>query len=916
MKTRLPCAIAPVTLLLCLLVAIFQVACSGDSESTGAATEATPSGTVTVAPPAPTEETSTATPATLPTAEASSRGTTTGQTPSPLPTPTPSTIRRAEPTTTPAPLPFARGELNFPNPPVSSLSSGKQREPIDFDIGETTLWRDVIGKLGDAEVDCIQGELGAERYKWVLERPAMQGFLKGMITDEPWAEVWQVLLWSCLEQGTALDLFWANIEGRTEEIIDSMRGGLFGMSEEVELVLAEECVRGLVAYTDFSRFVAGGLPAGSGESRAHRNDEGGIIVLALGLFSCSLPQDLSEHLSEEYQGFSFSSEYDISWNDVADKVTVAESSCIREVLGLADEPAAGQGVFDDRTEPWEVSAWGCLSQENAAHLFEASDPYLGSPFPMERVLEISGDNSECVREALHKVDYPVLAAGGIPGTGHQKGAPFYAILTALAYCQTEALSGYENYHNDIVAFVPLPPGVRASGSVDYTGDVDVFLVQIEEGKFYQVDVLTGSLQAPLAGMQDSAFGFSDTYFKREGSDRLWPITCYSTSKTQEFPMEWRAERSGDQLVIVRGGSCDDMGTYTVSLSVSEEAEDDHGDSRGDATSIAVGETVSGVLGYGDDADFLTFTVMGEQTYEIEGTWEDGSPLRFNVYDDLGNRLGSTHDRPDEPVRIWLPHDYREYVASVGIGEHAKDRRRSVGFSLTVSLSDINDDYANTGIYATYIVPGERIESSIDYPGDSDNFLLRGEVGESYRIEVTAASSDSWIGVGTFDPQKDDYVGGTSIIINDFGRNSLNLWVGSIRDEVGSYTLVVSPSYIVDDHGDQVEDATRISRGTPIAGNLEHAHDWDILCFPVVQGDTYEVELVMGSLKNARLGIYDSSIKSHSAYTAGRQPDSPLRLTLTAATSEDYCVHVDVYEPDSTLYDPDSIGDYTITVRTQ
>ena len=246
MKTRLPCAIAPVTLLLCLLVVIFQVACGGDSDSTGAATEATPSGTATHSP-TETGVTRAATRLPSPTPAPTSRATPAAVPPSPPGTATPFPTLTTKPTTTPTPAPPPPGELNFPNPQMSSSTNNSQRETIDFSIDDTTLWRDVIGKLGDAEVDCIQGELGAERYKWVLERPAMQGFLKGMITDEPWAEVWQVLLWSCLEQGTALDLFWANIEGRTEEIIDSMRGGLFGMSEEVELVLAEECVRGLVA---------------------------------------------------------------------------------------------------------------------------------------------------------------------------------------------------------------------------------------------------------------------------------------------------------------------------------------------------------------------------------------------------------------------------------------------------------------------------------------------------------------------------------------------------------------------------------------------------------------------------------------------------------------------------------------------
>ena len=529
-------------------------------------------------------------------------------------------------------------------------------------------------------------------------------------------------------------------------------------------------------------------------------------------------------MSEEYQGFSFSSEYDISWNDVADKVTVAESSCIREVLGLADEPAAGQGVFDDRTEPWEVSAWGCLSQENAAHLFEASDPYLGSPFPMERVLEISGDNSECVREALHKVDYPVLAAGGIPGTGHQKGAPFYAILTALAYCQTEALSGYENYHNDIVAFVPLPPGVRASGSVDYTGDVDVFLVQIEEGKFYQVDVLTGSLQAPLAGMQDSAFGFSDTYFKREGSDRLWPITCYSTSKTQEFPMEWRAERSGDQLVIVRGGSCDDMGTYTVSLSVSEEAEDDHGDSPENATPIAVGESASGNLGYGVDADFFSFTAVGGRTYEIVGRYESGHVLQLNVYDADGWILASRSGQDWDPVVLKLPDAGARYDIYIGAGEGATDRERRINYSLTVSPSENTDDHPWSEKYYIHIAEGDEIAASIDFSEDADFFGFTAEAGSAYEIMVAPLGTGEQLGLIVYDSDA-----------------TKRLKIG-VSGETGPYLLSLDTVKRADDIGNITQISAEEKGVFDRINELKELYDRYFLCVGVEPGGNYRVRV--------------------------------------------------------------------------
>ena len=189
------------------------------------------------------------------------------------------------------------------------------------------------------------------------------------------------------------------------------------------------------------------------------------------------------------------------------------------------------------------------------------------------MLEYSGDNIACAREILNKVDYPRLIASS-KSQDFQGVMSQEALITAVSYCHADAPEGYENYHNDKVAVAHLTHGIPSSGAVDYTGDIDVFSYTAEEGKIYQVFVEAGSLQSPLAERFDSTFRFSDNYFTEEGSDIVWPIICHLTSETQEFPMEWQAAISGDALIVVWGGSCDDLGTYTVTLSVSEGAVDD------------------------------------------------------------------------------------------------------------------------------------------------------------------------------------------------------------------------------------------------------------------------------------------------------------------------------------------------------
>ena len=79
---------------------------------------------------------------------------------------------------------------------------------------------------------------------------------------------------------------------------------------------------------------------------------------------------------------------------VVEGVSSPESDCILEAFAENDNNdnlVIDQQVFDGLTEPWEISAWGCLSRENAAHLFEASDPYQEFIVSKAKILEYGGD---------------------------------------------------------------------------------------------------------------------------------------------------------------------------------------------------------------------------------------------------------------------------------------------------------------------------------------------------------------------------------------------------------------------------------------------------------------------------------------------------------------------------------------------
>ena len=66
------------------------------------------------------------------------------------------------------------------------------------------------------------------------------------------------------------------------------------------------------------------------------------------------------------------------------------------------------------------------------------------------------------------------------------------------------------------------------------------------------------------------------------------------------------------------------------------------------------------------------------------------------------------------------------------------------FTLTVSLSDVIDDHANSEGDATAIRVGADVRGALDYDGDIDFFRFQAEQGQSYQIDVALGTLDDSI----------------------------------------------------------------------------------------------------------------------------------------------------------------------------
>ncbi len=146
--------------------------------------------------------------------------------------------------------------------------------------------------------------------------------------------------------------------------------------------------------------------------------------------------------------------------------------------------------------------------------------------------------------------------------------------------------------------------------------------------------------------------------------------------------------------------------------------------------------------------------------------------------------------------------------------------------------------------ATAIRVGTDVRGALDYDGDIDYFRFTAREGQLYQIDV---------GLGTLDDPIVSLYGGDGSLLgsnDDYGDTSASrlfweapsngyYYVAVEGDGTGTYTLTVS---IADDHGDDLESATRIAIGEDVRTVLHNYDDRDVLVFRARRGTEYEFTL--------------------------------------------------------------------------
>ncbi|MDE0189401.1 MAG: PPC domain-containing protein [bacterium] len=435
--------------------------------------------------------------------------------------------------------------------------------------------------------------------------------------------------------------------------------------------------------------------------------------------------------SEEVAGPDIGAE--TTWQDLFNTLTASEQSCIRDAVGEELEWVLQQVVLtEDETRLWDAPIYPCLPTPIVEAVFLA-----GVVYGMElEGLEVGEEQEACLQEVIAEMDGATLLlaiASQVEGPDESAQmenaaqllelmAGFLRCLPGLAMGEGEgAFPGGDVYSSGwscplgttsdgVEGALRVRLGESVGGVLESVGESGVFVFGAMEGELYEVEVELGSLSDSILAVCDA-----------EGFELAWNDD--RPDGGLESRLFWKASFSGDVYVGVSGYG---EGSYTLTVTASDIV-DDYSDLVVGAAALELGESVEGVLEYSDDVDFFAFGAVEGELYEVEvdlGTLLDSV---VEVYDADGYLRDSNDDRPDGGLASRLfwraPETGEFYVGVSGYGEGS--------YAVTVTVSDIVDDYADGVEGAARVVLEETVEGVLDYAGDVDYFVFGAVEGELY-----------------------------------------------------------------------------------------------------------------------------------------------------------------------------------------
>lgn len=408
---------------------------------------------------------------------------------------------------------------------------------------------------------------------------------------------------------------------------------------------------------------------------------------------------------------------------------------------------------------------------------------------------------------------------------------------------TVTYSGAYDVHADFVAHSEPDPGdtlsdptvialgASVSGAMETDDDRDYFRVEVTE---------PGTLTVYTTGN-------TDTIGELWNADRDFLVRNNDAGTGTNFSIEFVVD-PGTYYVIISSYYLGNYVLHTRFVAGLGPPPDDHGNSRADATVLAIGSSVRGVLAAAD-RDYFRIEVSdpGELVVYTNIDFSGGSDHIGELQAADGALLAS--DNSDNFLLIRHPVNPGTYYVWIGsFLAHPGVYTGTGGYELHAGL-DIHGNYRTN---ATELPLGGSLSGEIRPPIDLD--LFRMEVTEAGVLTVYTTGSTSTAGKlqaadGTL--LASDLSSGTARnfqMVYDVTPGTYYISVGSAGLDSGNY--VVHADFVagsIDDHGNSRADATVLALNSSLPGTLETINDTDFFRVDVTEPGTLTVYTASGDI---------------------------------------------------------------------
>ena len=268
-------------------------------------------------------------------------------------------------------------------------------------------------------------------------------------------------------------------------------------------------------------------------------------------------------------------------------------------------------------------------------------------------------------------------------------------------------------------------GGSVRGEIGSPRDDDLFRMQVTEAGVLTVYTTGGISTYGILQAGDGAFLAEDAGW---GSESL--------GTADNFQIAYKVMPGTYYIEVSAGGG--DLGSYIVHARfVAGTVDDDHGESRADATVLPLGSSLPGTLETFNDNDFFRVEVAapGVLTVYTTGAQSHGK-LQADDGASLGSERGTNIRGREAFVYDVNPGTYYIRVSSILSvdGSHLESGDYVVHTQFVVDPSALPPDQSDTPAGASAVTFGETVRGSIESPGDVDYF--RYTIAEPGLVDIT------------------------------------------------------------------------------------------------------------------------------------------------------------------------------------